>query len=193
MMTEELGLSPYTYEREFWKRYHTLRQMVAHLKAEEHLVHQIKSETVIPEQARDLAIRAIRDELADTQKVFLEFLYNFIGFCSQGLHRADILVDFTALPGDIYEIESCYMVVDGRREEITLEVARRFIDIIPVADGWEAVLEFYRREETRFDQILGGDLDRCSLKITEELFPSTCYHITIRLPAQILIDLNPFP
>lgn len=191
-MTENLGLSAYTYEREFWKRYRTLRHMVAHLKTEDILVHKVGAESVIPEQARDMAVKAMLDELSANQKVFLEFFYDFIGFCSQGLHRADILVRFTSLPGGLSEIEDCYLIIDGRKDEMPVEIGRRFIDIIPHAEGWKEVLAFYRNEETKFDRVLGGSLDRCSLKILEELYPTPCHHIQIRLPVQVMADYNPF-
>lgn len=190
-MTEDLGLSAYTYEREFWKRYRTLRHMVARLKTGDIIVHKIRAESVIPEQARDMAVKALLEELTSNERIFLEFLYEFIGFCSQGLHHVDILVKFTSLPGGLSEIEDCFLIVDGRRDEMPVEVGRRFIDIVPHSEGWKEVLAFYREEETRFDRILGGSLDRSSLKILEELFPSPCRHIQIRLPAQTLLDHNP--
>jgi hypothetical protein len=62
--------------------------------------------------------------------------------------------------------------------------------MIPSTEGWKAILAYYQKEETRFDRMFGGILGRCSLTITEELFPSPCYHIAIRLPAQTLIEEN---
>jgi hypothetical protein len=187
-MSEELSLPAVTYEREFWKRYHSFRQMIDHMKEEDNLVHKIKAATIIPEHARDMAMKAILGELADKRQIFLEFFYDFIGFCSQGLHRADIFVEFTSLPGGISEIDSCHLFIDRIREDLPVEIGRRFIEIIPHAEGWKAVIAFYREEETSFDRLLGGNLGRCSLKITEELFPSPCYHIAIRLPAQTLLE-----
>jgi hypothetical protein len=187
-MSDDLSLPAATYEREFWKRYHSLRQMIDHLREEEVLIHRIKAATIIPEQARDMAMRAILGELADKRRIFLEFFYDFVGFCSQGLHRADIFIEFTVLSGGISEIHSCRIFIDQHREDLPMEIGRRFIDMIPVAEGWKAVLAYYRNEETRFDRMYGGILGRCSLTITEELFPSPCHHIAIRLPAVTLLE-----
>jgi len=162
--------------------------MLEHLKEEQHLVHQIRDETVIPEQARDMAVHAITTELTRKYHIFLEFLSDFIGFSSQGLHKVDLHVEFTTVPGGLSEIKHCNLLVDGRKLDLPFEVGRRYIDTIPCDEGWEAVLIFYRNEETRCDRISGGSLDRCSLVIYEEIFPTKSYHISMRLPAQLLAD-----
>lgn len=190
-MQEDLFIPSITREREFWKRYHSFRMMGELLKAERQLMQQIRAETVIPEQARDMAIRAISVEHAHKYKIFLEFLEDFISFSAQGLHRLDISAEFTIAPGDVSEIRHCHLIVDGVREEIPAEVGQRFMDILPHAEGWEAILAFYREEETRYDRKFGGNLDRCSLVIHEELFPAHSFHIAIRLPAQTLMEYKP--
>jgi len=187
-MPEDVNLPEATYEREFWKQYNALRRMLERLKSEDVLMHRLKVETVIPEQARDMAIKAILGELNDKHRIFLEFFYEFIEFCSHGLHRADISVEFTVLPAGMYEIETCSLIVDKRRDDLPVKIGRRFIETIPYPEGWEAILSYYRKEETWYDRLFGGNLDRCSLKITEELFPLSCYHIAIRLPAQTLLE-----
>lgn len=186
-MTEELSLPASTYERDFWRRFHSLRQMINHIREEEILAHRIKTATIIPENARDMAVKAILGELADKHRIFQEFFYNFIGFSSQGLHRADISAEFTVLPGGRTEIQSCRLFVDQHFEDLPVEIGRRFIEMLPVSDGWKAILVYYQDKETHFDRMSGGILGRCSLTITEELFPSPCYHIAIRLPAQTLL------
>ncbi|MCG7854935.1 MAG: hypothetical protein MIO88_03665 [Methanoregulaceae archaeon] len=190
-MTEDLSLPAVTYEREFWKRYHAFRQMLEHLKAEDYLMHRVKAETLIPEQARDMAIKAILGELNDKHQIFREFFYEFVEFCSHGLHKADICVEFRVFPGGMSEIDSCLLFVDKRRDGLPVEIGRRFIETIPYSEGWQTILAYYHREETRYDRLFGGNLDRCSLKITEELFPSPCYHVTIRLPAQTVLRHHP--
>ncbi|HON82172.1 MAG TPA: hypothetical protein PLN56_07770 [Methanoregulaceae archaeon] len=187
-MPDDLSLPAATYEREFWKQYHALRRMLEHLKSEDALMHRLKVETLIPEQARDMAIKAILGELNDKHRIFLEFFYEFIEFCSHGLHRADISVEFRVFPAGMSEIDTCSLIVDKRRDDLPVEIGRRFIETIPYQEGWEAILSYYRRKETWYDRLFGGNLDRCSLKITEELFPLSCYHITIRLPAQTLLE-----
>lgn len=187
-MTEDLSLPAATYEREFWKRYHSLRRMLEHLKSEDALMHRLKLETLIPEQARDMAIKAILGELTAKHQIFIEFFYEFIEFCSHGLHRADIFVEFRLFPGGMSEIDACFLIMDKRRDELPVEIGRRLIETIPCPEGWKAILAYYRREETRYDRLFGGNLDRCSLRITEELFPSTCFHIAIRLPAHALLE-----
>jgi len=175
-----------THEREFWKRYHSLRQLLDHLREDQSLVHRIRDQTIIPEQARDMAIHAITGELARKYPIFIEFLADFIGFTSQGLHKVDIHVEFTTVPGGPSEIDHCNLLIDGRKLDLPFDVGRRFIERIPYANGWEAVLAFYREEETRCDRMTGGSLDRCSLVIHEEIFPTRSYHISMRLPAQLL-------
>jgi hypothetical protein len=188
---DETNLPVATHEREFWKRYHSLRRMLEHLKEEQHLVHLIRDETVIPEQARDMAVHAITTELTRKYHIFLEFLSDFIAFSSQGLHKVDLHVEFTTVPGGLSEIKHCHLLVDGRKLDLPFEVGRRFIETIPYEEGWEAVLTFYRNEETRCDRISGGSLDRCSLVIYEEIFPTKSFHISMRLPAQLLADSTP--
>lgn len=192
-MQDDLGFPAITREREFWKRYHSFRMMVENLKAEQHLMQQIRGETVIPEQARDMAIRAISAEHANKYQIFMEFLEDFITFSAQGLHRLDLSAEFTMAPGDVSEVRHCHLIVDGRREEVPAGVGQRFMEILPHADGWQAILAFYREEETRYDRKFGGNLDRCSLVIHEELFPAHSFHIAIRLPAQTLTEHSPRP
>jgi len=192
-MQDGLNILSSNREREFWKRYHSFRMMVEHLKAEHQLMHQIRAETVIPEQARDMALKAISSELGNKHQIFLEFFQDFIGFCSQGLHKLDLFTEFTTAEGGIAEIRHCHLLVDGRKEEIPVEIGRRFIDLLPHEEGWEAVLAFYRAEETRYDRLFGGNLDRCSLVIREELFPARCFHIAVRLPAQTLTEYQARP
>jgi hypothetical protein len=186
MVPEDTDIPVATHEREFWKRYHSLRRLLDHLREDQHLVHQIRGQTVIPEQARDMAIHAITGELTRNYPVFIEFLADFIGFASQGLHKVDLHVDFTTVPGGPSEIDHCHLLIDGRKLDLPFDVGRRFIEKVPYEEGWEAVLSFYREEETRCDRMTGGSLDRCSLVIHEEIFPTRCYHISMRLPAQLL-------
>jgi hypothetical protein len=187
-MSDDLIIPVTSHEREFWKRYRTLRRMTEHIKAKNLLVHLIRAETVIPEQARDMAVHAIMSELTDQYQIYFEYIDNFIKFCAQGLHRVDFHVDFTILSGGIYEIESCYLIIDGKKENAPFEIGKRFIDILPYSEGWEAILAVYRRIETRYDQKLEGNLNHCSLLITSELYPTSGYHISLTLPAQTLID-----
>jgi len=187
-MQGNMSIPDSTYEREFWKRYSSVRQMVREIRREYLLLHQIRDERVIPEQARDLAVTAMARELSDKHQIFLDFFHNFISFGIQGLHRIDLQVSFTVLPGGIAEIEKCSLSVDGREEELPVEIGQQLVDFIPYEKGWEAILAFYRKEETRFDRLLGANLERCALVIREELFPTPSYSVMMRLPAQILVD-----
>lgn len=191
-MQETMSIPDSIYEREFWKRYSSVRRMVREIRRENLLLHQIRDERVIPEQARDLAVTAMARELSDKHQIFLDFFHNFISFGRQGLHRIDLQVTFTVLPGGIAEIEKCSLSVDGREELLPVEIGQQIVDIIPYEKGWEAILAFYRREETRFDRLFGANLERCALVIRKELFPTPSYSVMMRLPAQILVD-QPLP
>ena len=187
-MQDNLSLPDSTYEREFWKRYSSVRQMIREIRRENQLLHQIRDETVIPDQARDMAVTAMLRELSDKHQIFLDFFHNFISFSAQGLHRTDLQVTFTVLPGGIAEIEKSLLFVDGRPEEVPVEIGQQLVDFVPYEKGWEAILAFYRKEETRFDRLFGANLERCALVINKELFPTPSYSVTMRLPAQILVE-----
>lgn len=176
---------------EFWKKYLGIRKMLALMKKRNELIRYMREEIVIPDHARDLAIKAVTTELIDNKKVFFDYLLNFISISMQGLHKCDIEFSFTIFEGGKSEINACSMIVDGEFQDLPVEIGTRFIGIIldKVSQRHlEAVLQFYRQEEAKYDKMLGGGLDRCTLQIMEELYPKRRSHIRLKLPAQSLIE-----
>ena len=178
-------------ETEFWKRFNVLREMRLHLQKMDTLIGYIRAETAIPEQARDLAVKALAVEYQQNVKIFFDFLLNFIETCNQGLHQADMEFSYTLLPGGILETDDCCLIIDEFRENMPPAIGERFAFATFGRSGaikLDAIMSFYREEETRFDRLLGGNLERCSLVVLEELFPKKCWYITMKLPAHILIE-----
>jgi len=178
-------------EDEFWKRYDGLRDMLLHMKKRVDLIRGIRAEAVIPDQARDMAITALTTELQGNKQVFFDYLLNFISVGMQVLHRVDLEVQFTIPEGTKAEMNSCTLIVDDTSQPLPVEIGTRFIAFILDRGGQkhlDTILTFYREEETRYDKLFGGSLDRCYLKVTEELYPRRCVHVTLRVPAQSLIE-----
>lgn len=178
-------------EAEFWKRFTILREMRRHLQKMDALSGDIRAETAIPEQARDLAVKALAVEFQQNTRIFYDFLLNFIGTCMQGLHRADLEFSYTLLPGGILETDSCCLFIDEYREDLPPVIGERFAAATFRKSGvvkLDAMIAFYREEETRFDRLLGGNLERCSLVVLEEYYPKKCWYITMKLPAHVLIE-----
>ena len=165
--------------------------MLVHMKERADLIRRIRGETVIPEHARDLAIKALSSELAENKKIFFDYLLNFISASMQFLHRADIEMEFTILEGGRIEMNSNRLIVDTEILDIPIEIGTRFTGIVLDNKGpkkLDAILLFFREEEARYDKIFGGIMNRCSLQIMEELYPKRCAHVRLKLPAQSLIE-----
>ena len=161
------------------------------MKEQADLIRRIRKETVIPEHARDLAIGALSTELQDNKKIFFDYLLNFISISMQVLHNADIEMEFTIIGGERVEMDSNRLIIDRDTLDIPIEIGARFADIILESKGpkkLEAILSFYREEESRYDKLFEGILNRCSLQIMDELYPRRRAHIRLRLPAQSLIE-----
>jgi hypothetical protein len=178
-------------DEEFWKRYSGVKTMLVHMKERADLTRRIRGETVIPEHARDLAIKALSTELQENKKIFFDYLLNFISVSMQVLHHADMEIEFTIVEGGRIEMDSNRLIVDGEVQDIPIEIGARFISLILDSKGvkkLDATLIFFREEEARYDKLFGGIMDRCSLQILDELYPRRCTHIRLRLPAQSLIE-----
>lgn len=187
-MGDEAALSRSIQEEEFWKRYRTLRTMLAKLKERSALARQIRDEPVIPDQARDFALRALTAELSGNLHQFYDGLLNFISIGQHGFHKIDIECSFSIREEGV-EFGTTHLIVDGESEEIPVEIGRRCIDHVLRNAGQkplETIVQFYKKEETRFDAMLGGSLERCSLHILDEKYPEKQVHVRIRLPAQVL-------
>jgi hypothetical protein len=189
-MREEVALHRSLHEEEYWKAYRTLTAMIRHMRARAILAHEIREEPSITDQAKDLAIKGIVAELSANRIQMYEALLSFISLATQGLHAVDIECTFLLRDAKA-EIGTTRLLVDGEAEDLPAEVGKLFVELILRNAGYqvvEAVMAFYRKEETRYDAMLGGSLNRCSLRVLEEKYPERCVHITIRLPAQTLND-----
>ena len=180
-----------TPDDEFWKRFSGVQTMLYRMKQRAELIRAIREEIVIPEQARDLAVKALSTELQENKKIFFDYLLNFISVSMQVLHRADIEMEFTIIEGGRIEMNSIRLIVDSEVQDLPVEIGTRFAGLILESKGpkkLDAILLFFREEEARYDILFGGIMDRCSLQIMDELYPRRCAHIKLKLPAQSLIE-----
>jgi hypothetical protein len=190
-MGNDLYLHHLFQEKEFWNRYDNLKEVLRHLQEQEGLVDRVRREEVIPEGPRELAVKALSADIEQTRRLFSEIFQNFVSGASLGLNRVDIETSITLLGGGILEVNRCALWVDGEPWEIPAELGKRFADyILATGEGTpaEVITEFYEREEHLFDVRLGGSLNRCSLQMMEEIYPTKNLHVRIRLPAQSLVD-----
>ena len=191
MRENEVELRGTTPDDEFWKRFSGVQTMLDRMKQRAELIRAIREEIVIPEQARDLAVKALSTELQENKKIFFDYLLNFISVSMQVLHRADIEMEFTIIEGGRIEMNSIRLIVDSEVQDIPVEIGARFAGLILESKGpkkLDAILLFYREEEARYDILFGGIMDRCSLQIMDELYPRRCAHVKLKLPAQSLIE-----
>ena len=191
MVDNQIELKGTTPDEEFWKRLLGVQTMLVHMRERADLIRRIREETVIPEHARDLAIKAMSIELLENKKIFFDYLLNFISVSMQVLHRADIEMEFTIIEGGRIEMNSNRLIVDGEVQNIPIEIGTRFTGLILDNKGskkLDAILLFFREEEARYDKLFGGIMDRCSLQIMDELYPRRCAHVRLKLPAQSLIE-----
>jgi hypothetical protein len=191
MVDSRIELRGITPDEEFTKRFSGVRTMLVHMKERADLIRKIRNEMVIPEHARDLAIKALSAELNENKTVFFDYLLSFISVSMQVLHRADIEMEFTIIEGGRIEMNSNRLVVDNEMLDIPIEIGTRFTSLILDNKGTkkiDAILIFFREEEARYDKLFGEIIDRCSLQLMDELYPRRCAHVRLKLPAQSLIE-----
>ncbi len=179
------------FKDEFGKRAADLQVMIDHMKIRADLVKKIGNEEIIPEQARDMAIMALSNELKENLSFFFNYLINFIHIGMQGLHRVDFEAGCTFLGNGIIQTDSCVLHIDVKPLEIPVEIATRYIQSIfgsPDQQNPDFIKLYYKNEEAYYDRALGEISGRCELRIMEELFPKRCIRIIMRLPAQTLIE-----
>ena len=193
-MEREISLHSSVYEVEFWKRYRVMGAMLHHMNTQKILIEELKKERAIPEQARDMALNAVRGELKQNISLFCDFLLNFISYGRQGLHKIDFEMRFLVLEQKAVEVERCMIHVNERTHDVPFEVSTGFLEEIiekMTGDSRESypyqIIRHYEEYETYFDQMLGGNLERSGLEIMDEIFPRKCYHVMIRLPGQVLM------
>ena len=190
-MGNDLYLHHLFQEKEFWNRYDNLKEVLRHLQEQNELLDRIRREEVIPEQTRELAMKALSADIDQTRRLFSEIFQNFVSGASLGLNRVDLETSITLLDGGLLEVNRCALWVDGEPWEIPGDLGRKFAEhILTTGDGTpaEVITEFYEREEHLFDMRLGGSLNRCSLQMMEEIYPAKNLHVRIRLPAQSIVD-----
>jgi len=199
-MKDPVALHPATQELEFWKRYQVFLAMLRHLTRQSELMARIRGEHEIPDQAVDLAIRAISHEHEENKRIFIDYLINLVSFCMQGLHTVDLEVRFAVLEQEQTEIEDCLVQINQKLYEVPPGIGKAVIERLFTdlpsrqwGDIPSYVLGVYEEQEKHFDLLLGGSLERSALRITEEIFPLRRFQVRLRLPAQVLIEQNLTP
>jgi hypothetical protein len=190
-MGNDLYLHHLFQEKEFWNRYDNLKEVLRHLHEQTELVDRIRREEIIPEQTRELAVKALSSDIEQTRRLFSEIFQNFVSGAAAGLNRVDLETSITLVDMELLEVNRCSLWVDGEPWEIPLEIGEKFAEyILSRGEGTpaETITEFYENEEHLSDIQLGGSLNRCSLQMMEETYPAKNLHVRLRLPAQCLVD-----
>jgi hypothetical protein len=190
-MGNDLYLHHLFQEKEFWNRYDNLKEVLRHLQDQNDLLDRIRKEEIIPEQPRELAMKALSADIEQTRRLFSEIFQNFVSGASIGLNRVDLEASITLIDGELLEVNRCALWVDGEPWEIPADLGKKFAEhILARGEGTpaETITEFYEQEEHLYDMRLGGSLNRCSLQMMEEIYPAKNLHVRIRLPAQTLVD-----
>lgn len=190
-MGNDLYLHHLFQEKEFWNRYDNLKEVLRHLHEQGELVDRIRREEIIPEQTRELAVKALSADIEQTRRLFTEIFQNFISGAAAGLNRVDLETSITLVDMELLEVNRCSLWVDGEPWEIPMDIGKKFAEyILAKGEGTpaETITEFYENEEHLSDIRLGGSLNRCSLQMMEETYPARNLHVRLRLPAQCLVD-----
>jgi hypothetical protein len=191
METGKENPSSRTHNEEFQKRSFDLRLMVDHMKSRADLAKRIGTEVVIPEQARDMAIKALSNELTENLTFFSHYLVNFVNLGLQGLHHVDFEAGFTLLGDGIIQTDCCRLHIDNESLEIPVEIGSRYIQTVfgsPEMQDPDFIERYYKNEESYYDRALGEISGRCELRVVRELFPKHSIHVIMKLPAQTLIE-----
>jgi hypothetical protein len=190
-MGNDLYLHHLFQEKEFWNRYDNLKEVLRHLHEQTELADRLRKEEVIPEQTRELAVKALGSDIEQTRRLFSEIFQNFVSGASLGLNRVDLETSITLVDMELLEVNRCSLWVDGEPWEIPMDIGKKFAEyILAKGEGTpaETITEFYENEEHLSDIRLGGSLNRCSLQMMEETYPARNLHVRLRLPAQCLVD-----
>ncbi|MDD1666898.1 MAG: hypothetical protein LUO96_00375 [Methanomicrobiales archaeon] len=190
-MGNDLYLHHLFQEKEFWNRYDNLKEVLRHLHEQSELVDRVRREEIIPEQTRELAVKALSADIEQTRRLFTEIFQNFISGAAAGLNRVDLETSITLVDMELLEVNRCSLWVDGEPWEIPMDIGKKFAEyILAKGEGTpaEIITEFYENEEHLSDIRLGGSLNRCSLQMMEETYPARNLHVRLRLPAQCLVD-----
>ncbi|MDD1639847.1 MAG: hypothetical protein LUP93_02800 [Methanomicrobiales archaeon] len=190
-MGDDIFLTRVFQEKEFWKRYEHLRTILQHLSERALLRDQIQREVVIPDQARDLAAKALTRDLEQTRRLFFEVFENLVSQTGHTTVDLDIECALTVVTQDLVEVNWCMLWAGDTSLEIPVEIGEQFAAGIltgPCSTPAVAFIRFFEEEEARCDSTCGGIRNRCSLQVMEEIFPLKCLHIRFRLPARTVMD-----
>lgn len=190
-MGDDILLTRVFQEKEFWKRYEHLRDVLQHLSERTLLCKQIQQDAVIPDQARDLAVKALSRDLEQTRRLFFEVFENLVSQAGHTTLALDLECALTVVTQDLLEVKWCMLWAGDSSLEIPAEIGERFAEDILSGPGGtpsDAFIRFFEEEEARCDSTCGGIQDRCSLTVMEEIFPLRCLHVRFRLPARTLVD-----
>ena len=113
------------------------------MKQRAELIRAIREEIVIPEHARDLAVKALSTELQENKKIFFDYLLNFISVSMQVLHRADIEMEFTIIEGGRIEMDSIRLIVDDEIQDLPVEIGARFTSLILESKGPKNLMQSF--------------------------------------------------
>ena len=87
-MGNELYLHHLFQEKEFWNRYDNLKEVLRHLQDKNELLDRIRREEIIPEQPRELAMKALSADIEQSRRLFSEIFQNFVSGASVGLKKS---------------------------------------------------------------------------------------------------------
>lgn len=190
-MVEDQGSLDYPFQRDFYRQYKALTEILSMLSGREELQKLIQAEYELPLSVRDLAMKALTIRREKDESHFYDMLLNFlnVAMLAEGSHRVDIECEY--LLQRTIETAQCRLVVDGKSVDIPLFIGSFFSDHILSSGGGDPVASltaYYLEAEKHYDLIFVGELDRCSLKIVKEIYPGKSYTVFFRLPARVLID-----
>ncbi|MDD1653664.1 MAG: hypothetical protein LUQ64_03875, partial [Methanomicrobiales archaeon] len=153
-MGDEIYRNHLSQEREFWNRVENLRTVLRHLSEQTLLSERIRRETVIPEQARNMAGKALAQDLEQSRRLFLESLENLISHARLGLLRLDFECALTVVTRNLVDVKRCTLWAGDTPLEIPVEIGQRFTAGILPGSGSnpaEVFIRFFEREEERCD------------------------------------------
>lgn len=191
MMAEDQSSLDYPFQRDFYRQYKALNEVLSTLSRRSELLKMIQAEEELPLPVRDLSVKALTIRREKEEAHFYDMFLNFlnIAMLAQGSHRVDLECEY--LLQRTIETTQCRLVVDGKSVDIPASIASLLSDHIlssGVGDPVASLTAYYLEAEKYYDLLLIGELDRCSLRIVKEIYPGKSYTVFFRLPARVLID-----
>jgi hypothetical protein len=190
-MAEDQGSLDSPFQRDFYRQYNALKEVLSTLSGRAELLKLIQAEDELPLSVRDLAIKALTIRREKDEVHFYDMFLNFLNITmlAEESHRVDIECEY--LLQRTIETTQCRLVVDGESVDIPASIASLLSDHIlstGVGDPVASLTAYYLEAEKHYDLLFVGELDRCSLRIVKEIYPGKSYTVFFRLPARVLID-----